>query len=124
MFGNAPAKLLHPYHALARLVAFDVSIKGKLISELQPSHAPLRGFTEPKLVTDAVLIAGKLVRLLHLAQAPANVIAELKSRRGKLVRLLQPNQAPLPTPPPPKVVPDEVSIVGKDTKLLLFHHAR
>lgn len=81
IFGKL-VRLEQSFHARSSEVALLVSISGKLVNPLQPSHAPVCGFTSPKRVTLAVLIAGKLVKLVQYAHAPANVIAELKSSKG------------------------------------------
>lgn len=114
-------RLLHLSHALAKPVALEVSIAGKLVSPEQPIHAPW--LPSPNLVTLDVLIAGKLVRLLQSVQAPANDVAELKSSKGNEVRLLQLRHAPDPLVGDPKIVPLDVSITGKLVRLEQLYQA-
>ena len=56
-------RLVQLYHALAKLVPEDVSIKGKLVRPEQSRHDPV------KLVPEDVSIKGKLVRLEQLRHA-------------------------------------------------------
>ena len=62
-------------------------------------------------------LAGKLVRLEQLYQAPLKLVPEDVSMSGKLVRLVQLNQVWM------KLVPAEVSIRGKLVRLLQSRHA-
>ena len=62
-------------------------------------------------------LAGKLVRLLQPDQALSKSLPADVSIRGKLVRLLQPDQAPK------KLVPAEVSIRGKLVRFLQLYQA-
>ena len=64
----------------------------------------------PPLISSKAL-AGKLVRLLQLRQAPLKLVPADVLIRGKLVRLKQPCQASL------KLVPEDVSISGKLVRL-------
>ena len=62
-------------------------------------------------------LAGKLVRLLQSNQAAKKLVPAEVSIRGKLVRLLQLYQATL------KLVPEDVSISGKLVRLLQLYQA-
>jgi len=70
----------------------------------------------PPLILSKAL-AGKLVRLLQSNQAKLKLVPADVSSRGKLVRLVQPNQARS------KLVPADVSIRGKLVRLLQLYHA-
>ena len=70
------------------------------------------------LFTLSKALAGKIVRLLQLNQAKLKLVPADVSIRGKLVRLEQSRQAML------KLVPADVSIRGKLVRSLHFHQAR
>ena len=72
-------RLVQLYHAIAKSVPADVSIKGKLVRLEQSRQARL------KVVTEDMSIRGKLVRLEQPNQARSKLVPEDVSIRGKLV---------------------------------------
>ena len=87
------------------------ALAGKLVRLVQLCQAPL------KLVPADVSIRGKLVRLVQFRQALLKLVPADVSIRGKLVRLVQLNQVKL------KLVPADVSIRGKLVRLVQFRQA-
>ena len=73
-------RLVQLYHAIAKSVPADVSIKGKLVRLEQSRQARL------KVVTEDMSIRGKLVRLEQSYQARLKLVPEDVSMSGKLVR--------------------------------------
>ena len=77
--GN-PDKLVQPRHACSKLETFDVLRIGKVVSPVQPCHAPYS--TDVKLpnvspsdVTFAVFISGNPVRAVQFDHAPLRFVA-------------------------------------------------
>lgn len=98
-------------HAPVMSVTEEVLMSGKLVSPVQRYHAFLN------LIAELVSMLGKLVRPEHCCQAPWFSSPKLttleKSSSGKLVRPLHPPHAPAMLPLMP-----EVSMVGNEVKLL------
>ena len=97
----------------------DVTSETRMLSMLVwvrevPANASVK--SPPFILSKA--LAGKLVRLLQLNQAREKLVPEDVSIKGKDVRLVLSRQAML------KLVPADVSIRGKLVRLEHLHQAR
>ena len=91
----------------------DATRETRMLSMLVCVRAvPINALPKFPPFTLSKALAGKLVRLLQLNQAVLKLVPADVSIRGKLVRNLQSRQALL------KLVPDEVSIRGKLVRLV------